>query len=68
MVLKLKKKRELGRPKYMLVDNIKVVHRVVGHEASDWIYVAESRPQRWFLLNTIRNEKVLHIKEWNTFE
>jgi hypothetical protein len=29
-------------------------------------YVAESRPQRWVLLNIVRNQKVLHIKAWNT--
>jgi hypothetical protein len=34
LFLKLKKKRELGRPKYMLVDNIKTDHKGVGHEAS----------------------------------
>jgi hypothetical protein len=66
LFLTLKKKRELGRPKCMFVDNIKVDHRGVGHEASEWFYVAESRPQRCVLLNTVRNEKVLHIKAWNT--
>ena len=40
-------------------------HRGVGHVASDWIYVAESRLQRRVLLNTVRNQKILHIKAWN---
>ena len=61
----MKRKRELGGPTYVLVDNIKLDHRGVGHEASDWIYVAESRLQPWVLLNTVRNQKVLHIKVWN---
>jgi hypothetical protein len=64
--LKIKRKRELVRPKYILVDNIKLDHRGVEHEASDWIYVAESRLQPWDLLNTVKNQKVLHIKVWNT--
>jgi hypothetical protein len=43
----------------MLVDNIKTDHRGVGHEASDWIYVAESRLLRWaLLLNMLRNHKI----------
>jgi len=42
-------------------------HRGDGHEASDWIYVAECRLQRRVLLNTVRNQKVLHTKAWNTF-
>ena len=41
-------------------------HRGVGLEASDWIYVAECGIQRRVLLNTVRNQKVLHIKAWNT--
>jgi hypothetical protein len=48
LFLRLKKKREIEGPKYMSVDNIKMDHRGVGHEASDWICVAESRLHRGF--------------------
>jgi hypothetical protein len=50
----------------MLAGNIKTDHRGVRYEASDWIYVAESRLLRWALLNILRNHKIFHIKACNT--
>jgi hypothetical protein len=47
--------RQLGRPKYRWVDNIKMDLREIGWDGMDWINLAQDRDQWRALVNTAVN-------------
>jgi hypothetical protein len=51
-------KRPLGRPRRMLVDNIKMYLREIGWDGMDWIDLAQDRNQWRALVNTVMNLRV----------
>jgi hypothetical protein len=48
-------KRPLGRPRRILVDNIKIDLREIEWYGVDWIYMAEDRDQWRAIVNTVLN-------------
>jgi hypothetical protein len=51
-------KRPLGRPRYRLVNNIKMDLRETGWDGMDWIELAQNRDQWRALVNTVMNLRV----------
>jgi hypothetical protein len=51
-------KRQLGRPRRMWVDNIKMDLREMGWDDIDWIDLAQDRAQWRVLVNTVINFRV----------
>jgi hypothetical protein len=51
-------KRPLGRPRYRLVDKIKIDLRVLGWGDMDWIDLAQDRDHWRALVNTVMNLRV----------
>jgi hypothetical protein len=51
-------KRSMGRPRRMLVDNIKMDLRKLGWDGMDWIDLAQDRVQLRALVNTVMNLRV----------
>jgi hypothetical protein len=51
-------KRPLGRRRRRWVDNIKIDHREVAWDGTDWINVGEDRDQWRALVNTVMNLQV----------
>jgi hypothetical protein len=51
-------KRQLGRPRCRLVDNIKMDIREIGWGGMDWIVLPEDRDQWMAFLNTAINLRV----------
>jgi hypothetical protein len=52
------KKRPVGRPRCMWVDNIKMDVKEIGFDGIDWIDLAQDRDQWRALVNTIMNLRV----------
>jgi hypothetical protein len=48
-------KRPQGRPRRRWEDNIGIYLREIACEIVDWVYVAESRDQWGFFVNTVMN-------------
>jgi hypothetical protein len=48
-------RRQLGRPRRRLKDNIKMDHQEVGCGGMDWIDVAQKRDRWWALVNARTN-------------
>jgi hypothetical protein len=61
-------KRQLGRPRRRLVDNIRMDLREIGWDGMDWIDLAQDRAQWRALLTTVMNLggsiKCWEILEW----
>jgi hypothetical protein len=57
MVGKPERKRPLGRPRRLWVDNIKIDLREIGWDAMDWIK-AQDRDQWRALVNTVMNLRI----------
>jgi hypothetical protein len=55
LVGKPERKRPLGRPRSMWVENIKMGLREIGWDGMDWIELAQDRDQWRALVNTVRN-------------
>jgi hypothetical protein len=55
---KPERKRPLGRPRRMWVDNIKIYLREVGWDGMVWIDLAQDRDQWMALVNTVMNLRV----------
>jgi hypothetical protein len=55
LVGKPERKRPLGRPRRMWVDNIKIDLRDIGWDGMDWIDLAQDRDQWRDLVNTVMN-------------
>jgi hypothetical protein len=51
-------KRPLGRPRRMLVNNIRMNLREIGWDGVDWIDMAQDRDQWRALVNTVLNLRV----------
>jgi hypothetical protein len=51
-------KRPLGRPRYRLVDNIKMDLTEIAWDSMDWIDLAQDRDQRRALVNTVMSLRV----------
>jgi hypothetical protein len=51
-------KRQLGRPRRMWMDNIKIDLREIGWDGVDWINVAQDRDQWRALVNMVMNLRV----------
>jgi hypothetical protein len=51
-------RRSLGRPRYRLVDNIKMDLREIEWDGRNWIDLAEDRDQWRALVNTVMNLQV----------
>jgi hypothetical protein len=51
-------KRQLGRPRRRLVDNIKMDLREIGWDGMDWINLVQDRDQWRALVNTVMNLRV----------
>jgi hypothetical protein len=58
LVGKAERKRPLGRPRRMWVDNIKMDIREMGWDGMDWADVAEGRDQWRALVNKVMNRRV----------
>jgi hypothetical protein len=58
LVGKSEKKRPLGRPRCMCVNNIKIDLREIGWDGMDWIDLAQDRDQWRALVNTVMNFRV----------
>jgi hypothetical protein len=52
-------KRSLGRPKHRWEDEIRMDVRAIGRWGVEWIQLAQDRDQRWALVNTVMNLRVL---------
>jgi hypothetical protein len=52
------KRRPLGRPRYMWVDNIKTVLIEIGWGGLDWVNLAQDRDQWRSLVNMVMNLRV----------
>jgi hypothetical protein len=52
------KRRPLGRPRRMWVDNIKINLREIRWDGVDWIDMAQNRDQWRALMNTVLNVRV----------
>jgi hypothetical protein len=50
--------RDLGRPRCMLEDNIKIDLQETGWSGIDWIDLAQDRDQWRALVNTVMNVQV----------
>ena len=48
-------KRQLGRPRRRLQDNIKVYRKETGWDGVVWIYLAEDRNRWWAVVNAVMN-------------
>jgi hypothetical protein len=55
LVEKPEGKRPLGRPRYRLVDNIKMDLREIGWGGMDWLDLAQDRDQWRVLVNIVMN-------------
>jgi len=51
-------KRQLGRPRRKMGDNIKIDLQEVGCVGMDWIDLAQNRDRRWALVNAVMNLRV----------
>jgi len=51
-------KRQLGRPRRKMGDNIKIDLQEVGCVGMDWIDLAQDRDRRWALVNAVMNLRV----------
>jgi hypothetical protein len=51
-------KRQLGRPRYRWVDNIRMDLRDIGWAGMDWIELVQDRAQWRALVNTVMNLRV----------
>jgi hypothetical protein len=51
-------KRQLGRPRYRQVDNIKIDLREIGWDGMDWIDLTQDRDQWRALVNMVMNLRV----------
>jgi hypothetical protein len=51
-------KRPLGRPRRMWEDNIKINHREIGIDETNWIRLAQDRVQWWAFVNTVMNLRI----------
>jgi hypothetical protein len=58
LVGKPERKRPLGRPRRMCVDNIKMDLREIGWDGMDWIDLAQDRDYWRALVNTVMNLRV----------
>ena len=55
LVGKSEGKRLLGRPRYRLVDNVKMDLREIGWSDMDWTDLAQDRDQRKDFVNMVMN-------------
>jgi hypothetical protein len=51
-------RRKLGRPRNMMVNNIKMDFREIGWGCMDWIDLAQDRDQWRALANTVMNLQI----------
>jgi hypothetical protein len=58
LVGKPERKRPLGRPRRMWVDNIKTDLGEIGWNGRDWIELAQDRDQWRALVNTVMNLRI----------
>jgi hypothetical protein len=58
LVGKPERKRPLGRPRLMWVDDIKIDLREIGWDVTDWIDLTQDRDQWRALVNTVMNLRV----------
>jgi hypothetical protein len=58
LVGKPETKRELGRPRHMWEDNIRIHLRKIGWEDVNWINLAQDRDQWQALVKTVMNLRV----------
>jgi hypothetical protein len=58
LVGKPERKRPLGRPRRMWIDNIKIDLLEIGLRVEDWIGLAQDRYRWRALVNSVRNFRV----------
>jgi hypothetical protein len=51
-------KRQLGKPRDRLVDNIKMYLGDIGWGGIDWSHLAQDRDQRRDLVNAVMNHRI----------
>jgi len=59
LVVKIERKRPLGRPRRRWEDNIKMNLQKVGYGDTDWIDLAQDRDRWRVLVNAVMNLRVL---------
>jgi hypothetical protein len=58
LVVKLKRKRPLGRPSHIWKDNISMDRREIEWKGADWIHLAQDRDQWRADMNRVMNLRV----------